>query len=162
MVHANPNWDWKTIDFDKDVAAVEKLFAPIIDAVNPNLSPFFNRGGKLLMYHGWNDQLIAPRNSIDYFDNVRYTLGTAKTMDAMRLYMVPGMGHCNGGDGTGTFDVLGNLERWVEQGQAPDVIQASRTNPARTRPLCQWPKIAVYSGTGSTDDASRFTCKVAP
>lgn len=162
MVHANPNWDWKTIDFDKDVAAVEKLFAPIIDAVNPNLSPFFNRGGKLLMYHGWNDQLIAPRNSIDYFDNVRYTLGTAKTMDAMRLYMVPGMAHCNGGDGTGTFDVLGNLERWVEQGQAPDTIQASRTNPTRTRPLCQWPKIAVYSGTGSTDDAANFICKVAP
>lgn len=162
MVHANPNWDWKTIDFDKDVAAVEKLFAPIIDAVNPNLSPFFNRGGKLLMYHGWNDQLIAPRNSIDYFDTVRYALGTAKTLDAMRLYMVPGMGHCNGGDGTGTFDVLGNLERWVEQGQAPDTIQASRTNPARTRPLCQWPKIAVYSGIGSTDDAANFTCKVAP
>ncbi len=161
MVHANPNWDWKAIDFDKDVAAVEKLFAPIIDAVNPNLSPFFSRGGKLLMYHGWNDQLIAPRNSVDYFDTVRYTLGTAKTLDAMRLYMVPGMGHCNGGDGTGTFDVLGNLERWVEQGQAPDTIQASRTNPARTRPLCQWPKIAVYSGIGSTDDAANFTCKVA-
>lgn len=162
MVHNNPNWDWKTIDFDKDVAATEKLFAPIIDAVNPNLAPFFNRGGKLLMYHGWNDQLIAPRNSINYFDNVRYTLGTAKTMDAMRLYMVPGMAHCNGGDGTGTFDVVGNLERWVEQGQAPDTIVASRTNPTRTRPLCQWPKVAVYSGTGSTDDAANFSCKIQP
>ena len=162
MVHANPNWDWKTIDFDKDVAATEKLFGPIIDAVNPDLSPFFNRGGKLLMYHGWNDQLIAPRNSIEYFDSVRYTLGTAKTLDAMRLYMVPGMGHCNGGDGTGTFDIVSNLERWVEQGQAPDSIVASRTNPTRTRPLCQWPKVAVYSGTGSTDDAANFSCRIVP
>ncbi len=162
MVHNDPNWDWKTIDFDKDVAATEKLFAPIIDAVNPNLTPFFSHGGKLLLYHGWNDQLIAPRNSIQYFDSVRYTLGTAKTLDGMRLYMVPGMAHCNGGDGTGTFDVVANLERWVEQGQAPDTIVASRTNPTRTRPLCQWPKVAVYSGTGSTDDAANFTCKVVP
>ena len=162
MVHNDPNWDWKTIDFDKDVAATEKLFAPIIDAVNPNLTPFFSHGGKLLLYHGWNDQLIAPRNSIQYFDSVRYTLGTAKTLDGMRLYMVPGMAHCNGGDGTGTFDVVANLERWVEQGQAPDTIVASRTNPTRTRPLCQWPKVAVYSGTGSTDDAANFTCQIQP
>ncbi len=162
MVHNDPNWDWKTIDFDKDVAATEKLFGPIIDAVNPNLTPFFSHGGKLLLYHGWNDQLIAPRNSIQYFDSVRYTLGTANTLAGMRLYMVPGMAHCNGGDGTGTFDVVANLERWVEQGQAPDTIVASRTNPTRTRPLCQWPKVAVYSGTGSTDDAANFTCKVVP
>ena len=160
IVYANPAWDWHGIDFDKDVAAVEKTFKDVVDAVNPDLSPFFGRGGKLLLYHGWNDQLIAPRNSIDYFNAVSYTLGTAKAEEAMRLYMVPGMNHCSGGDGTSNFDMMPVLERWVEQGQAPLRVVASRSAPNRTRPLCPYPQVAVYKGTGSTDEEANFVCSV--
>jgi feruloyl esterase len=158
IVYGNPTWDWRTVDFDKDVAAVEKAFAGVVDAVNPDLSPFFNRGGRLLMYHGWNDQLIAPRNSIDYFNAVSYTLGTARTEESMRLYMVPGMNHCAGGDGTTDFNMLTALEAWVEQGQAPNRLIASRPSAHRTRPLCPYPQVARYQGAGSTDEAENFAC----
>lgn len=162
IVYSNPMWDWHTLDFDKDVAALEKTFKNVVDAVNPDLSPFFSHGGKLLMYHGWNDQLIAPRNSIDYFNAVSYTLGTAMADDSMRLYMVPGMNHCSGGDGTTNFDMMPVLERWVEQGQPPVRIVASRTSPVRTRPLCPYPLVATYKGTGSTDEEASFACSAAP
>jgi feruloyl esterase len=158
VVYNNPDWDWKTIDFDKETSALEKKFAAAVDANNPDLSAFLGRGGKLILYHGWNDQLIAPENTIDYFNNVVYTVGTAKADESMRLFMVPGMTHCGGGDGTSNFDMVPELERWVEKGQAPDRITASRTNPDRTRPLCRYPMVAVYKGAGSTDDANNFTC----
>jgi feruloyl esterase len=160
VVHENPAWDWNTMDFDTDTAALEKNFAGVVDATSPDLSAFMNRGGKLLMYHGWNDQLIAPRNSIDYFNNVLYTMGMAKTADAMRLYMVPGMTHCSGGDGTSNFDMVAEMENWVERGKAPDRIIASRTNPDRTRPLCPYPQMAVYKGSGRTDEAANFSCGI--
>jgi feruloyl esterase len=160
VVHENPGWDWNTMDFDTDTAALEKKFAGVVDATSPDLGAFMNRGGKLLMYHGWNDQLIAPRNSIDYFNNVLYTMGMAKTSDAIRLYMVPGMTHCNGGDGTSNFDMVQQIENWVEHGKAPDRIIASRTNPDRTRPLCAYPQVAIYKGSGSTDEAANFACAV--
>jgi feruloyl esterase len=137
-----------------------KKFAGAIDAVNPDLRPFVDRGGKLIMYHGWNDQLIAPRNSINYFNAVQYTLGSARTEEAMRLYMVPGMAHCGGGDGATNFDMVGELDAWVERRLAPDRVIASHANPARTRPLCPYPQIAAWKGTGSTDEAANFTCKV--
>ena len=162
VIYDNPDWDWRTIDFDRDVAAAEKKFAGVIDAVNPDLpSPFVDRGGKLIMYHGWNDQLIAPRNSINYFSNVQYALGSARTEEAMRLYMVPGMGHCGGGDGTTNFDMVSELDAWVERNQAPNRVVASRTNPTHAPDrLCPYPQVAAYKGTGSTDEAANFTCKV--
>jgi feruloyl esterase len=159
IVYNNPAWDWHNVDFDRDVAAAEKKFAGVVDAVNPDLSRFMDHGGKLIMYHGWNDQLIAPRNSINYFTNVQYTLGTAKTDEAMRLYMVPGMAHCSGGDGTSNFDMIGELDNWVTKNQAPESVVASRANPARTRPLCPFPQVAVYGGSGSSDEAANFSCK---
>ncbi len=159
VVHNDSNWDWKTIDFDRDVTALEKKFAGVVDAVQPDLSPFTGHGGKLIMYHGWNDQLIAPRNSIDYFNAVSYSLGTARTEASVRLYMVPGMAHCRGGDGTFNFDMLDQLDEWVEKGVAPDAVVATRTNPTRSRPLCPFPQEAVYKGSGSTDDATNFSCK---
>jgi feruloyl esterase len=158
VVYENPNWEWNTVDFDTDTAALEKKFSRNVDATNPNLSAFMDRGGKLIMYHGWNDQLIAPRNSIDYFNNVLYTMGTAKAYDAMRLYMVPGMNHCGGGDGTSNFDMVAEIEKWVERGTAPGSVNASRTSPDRTRPLCPWPLVAAYKGSGNTDDAANFSC----
>ncbi len=159
VVHGDPAWDWKTMDFDADTFAVEKRFGANVDATNPQLSSFTGRGGKLIMYQGWNDQLIAPRNSIDYFNNAVYTMGITVASEALSLYMVPGMNHCNGGDGTTQFDMVHELENWVERGVAPDRIIARRQNPTRSRPLCPYPKVAVYNGKGSTDDAANFVCE---
>jgi feruloyl esterase len=162
VVFNNPNWDWRTLNFDTDVALADKIDDGLLNATDPNLTEFIDRGGKLLLYHGWNDQLIAPRNSVNYYKSVVGTVGAAKTADSFRLFMVPGMGHCGGGEGTSSFDTLSVLEQWVEKGEAPDRIKASHlTNGKvdRTRPLCPYPQVAQYNGSGSTDDAANFVCK---
>jgi len=164
LLYKNPNWDWRTFDLDRDVAkAVASPEVAIADAVDPDLSGFTKDGGKLLMYHGWSDPLVAPRASIKYYDSVLAAMGgTDKTSSWIRLFMVPGMGHCRPGDGPNTFDAIASLERWVEQGQAPTQIVASQITKGkvdRTRPLCPYPEAAVYKGTGSIDEAANFACK---
>jgi feruloyl esterase len=164
FVKKDPNWDYKTLDFDKDVAQAEKEWDGIFDYFHANLKPFFDRGGKLIQYHGWSDPLITPGVSIEYYNNVVKTMGgVSKVDDKIRLFMVPGMAHCGGGEGTSTFDMLTAIEQWVEHGEAPVTIPASKVENGatiRTRPLCQYPKEAVYRGTGSTDAAENFECKV--
>jgi feruloyl esterase len=162
-VFKDPNWDYKTFNFDSDVALFDRE-TQARNATDANLKPFFSHGGKLLQYQGWNDNLIPPQNSVNYYKSVSDTLGGAsKVNDSYRLFMVPGMGHCRGGDGTDRFDVIGAMEQWVERGKAPDSIVAARyagDKVERTRPLCAYPQVAVYKGTGSTDDAANFACKV--
>jgi feruloyl esterase len=162
VVFKDPEWDWHALNFDSDVALATRLDHDTIDAIDPNLKEFFGRGGKLLMYHGWNDQLIAPRNAINYYKSVMDTVGAARTTDSMRLFMAPGMGHCSGGEGPFAFDPMNVIETWVEKGKAPDQIVAAHNTqgkPDRTRPLCPYPQIAKYKGSGSIDDAASFTCK---
>ncbi len=129
-----------------------------------DLSKFFGHKGRLLMYHGWSDQLIAPGNSIDYYNSVgKKAGGVAKIDQNMRLFMAPGMAHCNGGDGPNTFDAVTLLEQWVEQGKAPDKMIATHATAGkadRSRPLCPYPQTAVYNGSGDTNDAANFSCKV--
>ena len=133
-----------------------------LTAVDPNLTPFAARGGKLLMYHGWADQDIAPRASINFYTRTRQATQTpASNAEWVRLFMVPGMQHCGGGDGPNTFDSVGALESWVERGRAPASILASHSTEGRvdrTRPLCPYPQAAKYGGTGSIDDAGSFAC----
>jgi feruloyl esterase len=156
------SWDYTKFDFDADLARVDKIDHGIINAVDPDLKQFFGRGGKLLQYHGWTDQGISPLNSINYYNSVLDTLGgSAKVNDSYRLFMVPGMDHCGGGEGPNSFDSIGTIEQWVENGKAPERMIASRVQDAkakRTRPLCPYPQVAVYKGSGSTDDAANFSC----
>jgi feruloyl esterase len=163
VVYKNPQWDWHTMNLDGDVAKIEKTYATLIDATDPNMKAFFAHKGKLLMYHGWSDQLIAPENSVHYYESVVKNLGgQAKASDDVRLFMVPGMAHCGGGEGPNDFDKMTAIQNWVEHDQAPDTMIASRVSRSgavdRTRPLCVYPKVAKYKGSGSIDDAANFTC----
>jgi feruloyl esterase len=169
LVFKNPNWDFRSLNFDSDVALADKLDNGLIAAIDPNLKEFFAQGGKLFLYHGWNDGGIAPQNTINYYNSVVAAMGGPdKVRDSMRLFMAPGMDHCYGGDGPFDFDTIAVLEQWVEKGKAPDRIVAAHlpigprgqasAKPDRTRPLCTYPQVAKYKGSGSTDDASNFVC----
>jgi feruloyl esterase len=161
VIFNNPNWDPKTLNFDSDVAGAAKAANhKIFDATDPDLDKFTGRGGKLLMYQGWAEPGIPPRNVVTYYGEVQKKTKNAK--DAVRLFMVPGMGHCGGGDGTSTFDMVAALDQWMTTGKAPASIPASRVRNGvvdRTRLLCPWPQVAAYKGSGSTDDAANFACK---
>jgi feruloyl esterase len=174
MVFSDPNRNVLNFDYDKDLAFALRKVGPDLDAINPDLRPFRWRGGKLIVYHGFSDPDISPLNTIDYYESVvafnrkhhddrREAL--ARTQQFFRLFMVPGMQHCSGGPGPNTFDTLTALENWVEKGEAPRQITASHLTGGvvdRTRPLCLYPKVAVYKGEGSTDDANNFACRTPP
>jgi hypothetical protein len=178
MVYDDPAWDYHTFDVDRDTKAADEKMARLLNATNPDLSRFRARGGKLILYHGWSDAAIAAENTIDYYESVVAKAGAKKAATFVRLFMVPGMQHCGGGPGPNSFgqfsvasgdpdhDIDAALERWVEQGIAPErIIAVKRKNDldpksavVRTRPLCAYPLTARYKGSGSTDDAANFVC----
>jgi len=156
---ADPSYDWRTFDLDKDPARMGAIRA-MLDATDPDLSAFKSRGGKIVMYFGWADTALTPWMGIDYYERVMKT--TPETKDFMRLFMVPGMFHCLGGVGVDRIDALTPLLNWVEAGKAPDRIVGTRMEGGkvvRARPLCPYPQTARYSGSGSLDDAANFACR---
>jgi feruloyl esterase len=163
LVFKDPSWNIQQFNFDSDLARAEAADNNTLNALDPNLKPFIDSGGKLIQYHGWADPQISPANSTQYYTRVVNALGGAdKVHGSYRLFMAPGMGHCGGGAGPNTFDMVAALEQWVEQGKAPDQILASHSIKGvvdRTRPLCPYPQLAVYKGSGSIDEAANFTCK---
>ena len=163
VVFKDPKWDWKTFDFDKDEEKGSRPEHLIMNATDPNMKPFFSHGGKLLLYHGWSDPNVSTLNTIKYYDSVVQNLGgPAKASDNVRLFLAPGMGHCGGGEGPNQFDMVTALEQWVEKGKAPSEIIASHATTGqvdRTRPLCAYPQVATYKGSGDPNEAANFTCK---
>ena len=144
-----------------DVELAVKADKGLLYAGDPDLRPFFNRGGKLLMYHGWADALVTPDMSLIMYKRIVDTVGPAAA-NSVALFMVPGMGHCQGGPGTDVFDKVAAIDQWVESGVKPQSITASRRRAGvveRTRPLCAYPATARYIGSGSTDDARNFRCE---
>jgi feruloyl esterase len=165
MVAADPAWDFRTFDYEIDLAKAEETDRTVgqFVATDPDLHAFKKRGGKLIQYHGFGEPEIASEDSIRYYDRLVGHFGQARAVDDFyRLYMVPGMGHCRGGVGaTDQFDMIAALEQWVERGIAPTRIVASHATDGvtdRTRPLCPYPQVARWKGSGSTDDAANFAC----
>lgn len=160
----NPAWDYRTspIDYDRDVALADTSDIARVNASNPDISPYVRRGGKLILSGGWNNALVPAGAVVDYYGRVATAIGRDAARRSVRLYMVPGMIECNGGPGTDTFDMLDVMRRWVERGQTPNEVIASRVEHGkvvRTRPLCPYPQVATYTGKGSTDDARNFVCR---
>jgi len=182
FVLQDANADPMAFDFATDMKKVDKDDKNIaaLQTFNANLKPFRDRGGKLILYHGWGDDAISPLNTINYFkmvvdkttggpkaadasapEDAAFQQAARKTGDFMRLFMVPGMNHCGGGPGPNTFDAVTALSNWVEKKQAPDVLLGSHmTNGVAdlTRPLCPYPQVAQYSGQGDVKDAANFSC----
>jgi feruloyl esterase len=160
------DWDYHTMDFDKDIARSDRLGNSVMNAADESrLKALFARGGKIFMYHGWSDPNISPLLGIKYYNSAVDTNGGRAQADrSIRLFLVPGMGHCGGGDGPNEFDKMGVITRWVEVGEAPDRIIASHVDAQgqvdRTRPLCPYPQVGKYNGAGSTDEAANFSCAV--
>jgi feruloyl esterase len=165
LVFEDPNWDFKTFDFDKGMAAADAKIGAKANATNPDLSGAKRKGAKIIVYHGWNDQILEPAFSPQYYEQVAQTMGGMdQTRDFFRLFMVPGMNHCRGGIGTDRFDAMSAIVNWVEAGTVPDRIVAARMRDGkvdRTRPLCPHPLAASYSGSGSVDEAANFVCRPA-
>lgn len=162
VLFKDPAWDFRSLNFDRDVALADRLDHRTLNAIDPHLQAFKARGGKLLMIHGWSDPLIAPLNSVNYYESVVAAMGgVQQTRTFARLFMVPGMMHCGGGPGPDAFDRLAVLEQWVERGVAPDQIVATHLTNGRadmTRPLCPYPSVARWKGSGNTNDAANFVC----
>ena len=156
-----PGWDHRTIRVPDDVERAVQADKGLLFGGDPNLTRFFGRGGKLLMYHGWADPLVTPDASLIMHKKITEAVGPAAEK-SLALFMVPGMGHCQGGPGTDVFDKVAALDQWVDTGRKPQSIEAAHMTAGivdRTRPLCAYPTTAHYNGTGSTDDAKNFRCQ---
>lgn len=179
IVTGDPRWNLLTANPDESLHLSVQKTAGDLDATNPDLSRFRAHGGRLILYHGWNDQAIAPENTVAYYKSVQQKMGEPTAASFTRLYMVPGVEHCTSGPGASAFGQLGipsekgpkfglfdALEDWVERDSLPANIVATKYAPGDngamkvvfTRPLCPWPQVPKYNGSGDPSDAASFAC----
>jgi feruloyl esterase len=162
VVNQDPEWDFLELDFARDLSAIDQRINQLgMQAIDPDLSEFIAHGGKLLLYHGWNDPLISPFNSINYYNQVHAALGE-RASESVQLFMMPAVNHCQGGNGFDTWEKLQVMDDWRTTGAAPDRIEATRQGEdgsTTSRPLCAYPQTAVYTGNGSPDQAANFQCR---
>lgn len=180
MVYGKEDWDILHANLDDATSAADQKLAAVLNATSADLAAFKARGGKLIIYHGWNDPAISALNTINYYNSVIAKMGQQNADSFVRVFMIPGMQHCGGGPGADNFGATVSaaptdaqhslelsLEQWVEKGAAPSTVistkftQGTRT-PAMTRPLCAYPQSAKYNGTGDTNSAASFTCVTGP
>ena len=176
FVYEDPSWDYKTFRLDAGFKVASEKTASALNATDADLKAFEARGGKLIMYHGWNDPAIPAVNTVNYYQSVIAKMGQRDVDSFVRLYMVPGMQHCDNGPGADSFGQVGKLifddpqhsvdavlEQWVEKGTAPSTIIASKytggDHATMTRPLCAYPQSEKYKGSGDTNDAANFVCE---
>ena len=172
MVYDNPDWDFTAIDYGRDVKAADAKIGEAMNDGSTDLAAFRKAGGKLILWHGWSDPFISALHTIGYYDQLArrfaapgddVAAAAAKASDFARLFLAPGVLHCGGGPGPGTFDSVAALESWVERGVAPDSLIASHAGADgkidRTRPLCVYPRKAVYDGRGDINASASFRCQ---
>jgi len=169
------------LNFDRDPAVAKRKLGDSLDADKPDLSRFAERSGKIIVYHGWGDDMVPSQVSTDYYTSIEARMGTARLQNFYRLFMVPGMGHCGGGPGANVIfrseqatavplnpdrDMLTALEQWVEHGRAPSTFVASRVSKEgaieRTRLVCAYPNIAKYRGAGDVNSLDNWACSAEP
>ena len=164
MVYPNENWDYHTFDVARDARTAEARIGSIVDANDPNLKPFREHGGKVIMFAAWEEAAIPPRGLLNYYQSVVDTMGgLAKTQKFARLFMPAGLGMCPGFFDPDSFDTQKAIEQWVEQGKAPDTIMGKNKVGQvvhRTRPICAWPKVSIYKGHGDTNKAVNYSCGI--
>lgn len=167
-----PGWDWTKFEYGAGLADARKYGSGILDVPHDGLNAFFARGGKLLLSHGWNDGLIPAGNTLAFYHNLYGAIPTSSAQNQLRLFMAPGMDHCSGGEGPSVFDTLGTIDSWATTGNAPNRIVATRPVNAggmpggpppaprdpMARPLCPYPLVPQYKGSGDTAEAANFDC----
>lgn len=180
MVYEKADWNYKTVGVDDALQAAQTKTAKSLDAADADLTRFNARGGKLIIYHGWNDPAISALSTIEYYESVARKMGQPQTEAFTRLYLVPGMQHCGDGPGPNSFgvgiaapaepsrNIRLTLEQWVEKGIAPSAVIGTKyvndeagAAVKTTRPLCPYPQVAKYTGSGDTNDAKNFVCAAA-
>jgi feruloyl esterase len=169
MVYQDRSWDYYNANVNEALKAADQRTGAALNATDPDLSKLAKHGGKIILYHGWNDPAIPATATVAYFDAMEKKMGGSAVNGFTRLYMVPGMQHCGGGPGATAIggnaapyepekNILSALEQWVEKGVAPGMIIASKPNSHMTRPLCTYPQAAKYKGSGDVNSADSFTC----
>ena len=162
-IFGDAQFDLTGFDPEKHQAMVRSTpFAKMYEAANPDISAFVKAGGKLVIWHGWDDPGPSPYATIDYYEGVEKTTGPKIRQPlsaSARLFLAPGVYHCGGGPGPDQFDMLAVIDRWSETDIAPASIFAAKAGTLISRPLCAYPAVARYKGDGDPDDARNFACQ---
>jgi len=168
----DPHWDFRTVDLDRDSMRADREIGPLLNSNDPDLGAFAARGGKLILFQGWADAAITPFGTIQYYRDIQRKMGTKEAQRFVRLFMAPGMMHCSGGPGPNNFDAVAAVDQWRQKNAAPESIPAARYaesaaaltgaspgEPLSTRPLCAYPRVAHWTGSGSSDKAENYVCR---